>query len=129
MMENISKPRQRICVIGGGIAGLSCAYALSGSSDVTLLEQHNRIGMDAFAIRVDLPGDADVRVDIPLRVFNPAYYRQLSALYEVGGGIWRGCVVYYVFTLSSFLFTVAPRYTNGTMRPCSLRIFKPRGHR
>ena len=38
------EPKKRVCVIGGGIAGLSCSFALSPHVEVTLLERHGKLG-------------------------------------------------------------------------------------
>jgi len=68
---------QRIAVVGSGIAGLSAAWLLSHRHDVTLIERFKTLGMDARSI--DL---GDQRIDVPLRVFYPGYYPQLSKLYR-----------------------------------------------
>jgi predicted NAD/FAD-binding protein len=43
-MESPVLARKRICVIGGGISGLACAFALCDANDVTLLERHGTLG-------------------------------------------------------------------------------------
>ena len=68
---------QKIAVVGSGIAGLSAAWLLSHKHDVTLIERFTTLGMDARSI--DL---GDQRIDVPLRVFYPGYYPQLSKLYR-----------------------------------------------
>lgn len=74
----------RVAVIGGGIGGLSCAWALSSRHEVTLYEARESLGMDAFSI--DVPrGDRSARVDVPMRVFFPEGYPVLTALYDAAG--------------------------------------------
>ena len=68
---------QKIAVVGSGIAGLAAAWLLSHRHDVTLIERFTTLGMDARSI--DL---GDQRIDVPLRVFYPGYYPQLSKLYR-----------------------------------------------
>lgn len=71
----------RIAVVGSGIGGLAAAWLLARVHEVTLLERLGRPGMAAHG--VDL--GAGARVDVPLRVFHPAYYPTLTALYAAVG--------------------------------------------
>lgn len=71
----------RIAVIGSGIGGLAAAWLLGRVHEVTLFERLPRPGMAAHG--VDL-GQGE-RVDVPLRVFHPAYYPSLTALYAAVG--------------------------------------------
>ncbi|NJL92378.1 MAG: NAD(P)-binding protein [Anaerolineae bacterium] len=66
-----------IAVIGSGIAGLTAGYLLSQKHTVTLYERQPTPGMDAFS--VDLEGG--VRLDVPMRLNYPGYYRALLAMY------------------------------------------------
>ncbi|MCM2255913.1 MAG: NAD(P)-binding protein [Vicinamibacteria bacterium] len=79
----------RIAVIGSGIAGLTSAWALGGRHEVHVLEAQRAPGMQAQAVEVG----AAVRavVDVPLRVFYPAYYPTLLRLYA-GAGLRAECV-------------------------------------
>ncbi len=79
-----SIPRQRIAIIGSGIAGLSAAWLLSRDHDVTLFERAPKPGMGIYS--VDIPwASKHTSVDIPLRVFTPGYYRNLLRLYRAAG--------------------------------------------
>ena len=76
--------RQRIAIIGSGIAGLSAAWLLSRDHDVTLYERAEKPGMGIYS--VDIPwADKSTSIDIPLRVFTPAYYPSLMRLYRDAG--------------------------------------------
>lgn len=44
MFDQTSQPRRRIAIVGAGISGLSAAYYLSPSHDVTLFEAEPRLG-------------------------------------------------------------------------------------
>jgi predicted NAD/FAD-binding protein len=72
----------KIAVVGSGIAGLSAAWALSRTHDVTLFEKADRLGMDAHGLDVDGP-EGTARIDVPLRVFFEGFYPNLTALYEM----------------------------------------------
>ncbi|WP_430462472.1 FAD-dependent oxidoreductase [Thalassolituus sp. LLYu03] len=75
---------QRIAIIGSGIAGLSAAWLLTKDHDVTLFETAARPGMGIYS--VDIPWARGITsVDIPLRVFTPAYYPNLLRLYATAG--------------------------------------------
>lgn len=77
----------RIAVVGSGIGGLAAVWALTQRGHrVTLYEAQPTLGMDAHA--VDVPGPkGTVRIDVPMRVFFPEYYPNLTRLYdEVGVG-------------------------------------------
>lgn len=80
----IATAHQRIAIIGSGIAGLSAAWLLSRDHDVTLYERAAKPGMGIYS--VDIPwADKSTSIDIPLRVFTPAYYPSLRRLYRDAG--------------------------------------------
>ena len=47
-------PRKNIAVIGSGISGLSCAWLLSKSQNVTLFEKDDRLGGHSNTVTFDL---------------------------------------------------------------------------
>src|ERR1044071_3186442 len=71
----------QVAVVGSGIGGLAAAWLLARAHEVTLFEHHARPGLAAHGVDV---GNG-LRVDVPLRVFHPAYYPTLSALYAAVG--------------------------------------------
>lgn len=71
----------KVAVVGSGIAGLSCAWLLSQHHQVTLYELRDALGMDADAATLAQNG-GEWRVDVPMRVFFPAYYPLVSKLYD-----------------------------------------------
>lgn len=73
-------PRQRIAVIGGGIAGNTAAWALSRVHDVTLFEAESRFGGHAHTIDVTL-GATTTPVDTGFIVYNELNYPNLIALF------------------------------------------------
>lgn len=72
---------KRIAVVGSGIAGLSCAWLLSKTHDVTLYEADDRIGGHSNTVDAPTPS-APVAVDTGFIVYNPPNYPNLVALFD-----------------------------------------------
>jgi uncharacterized protein len=79
-----SSHRQRIAVIGSGIAGHTAAWALSKTHDVTLYEKDDRFGGHAHTVDVDL-GSVATPVDTGFIVFNERNYPNLINLFATLG--------------------------------------------
>jgi predicted NAD/FAD-binding protein len=73
-------PAQSIAIIGGGISGLSAAWALSGIHRVTVYEAEPRLGGHARTVMAGLRGDQPV--DTGFIVFNYANYPHLTGLFR-----------------------------------------------
>ena len=73
--------QSRLAVIGTGLAGLTTAYLAQSKYDVTVYESQSRAGMGAHVIDYVSNG-IESRIDIPLRIFSPGYYQNLTALYD-----------------------------------------------
>lgn len=73
--------RKNIAVIGSGVAGLSCAWWLSKTQQVTLFEKDDRLGGHANTVSFDLAGK-QVDVDTGFIVYNPVNYPNLVALFD-----------------------------------------------
>ena len=73
--------RTRIAVIGGGIAGLGAAWALSRRYPVTLFEAANYLGGHANTRDITLDG-SQVAVDTGFIVYNEHNYPQLTRLFR-----------------------------------------------
>jgi uncharacterized protein len=73
--------RQRIAVIGAGIAGLASAYLLAREHDVTLFESADRLGGHTNTVDVQLDGVTHP-VDTGFLVFNDRTYPNLIALFD-----------------------------------------------
>jgi uncharacterized protein len=74
-------PKLKIAVVGSGVSGLSCAWALSQRHDVTLIEADSRIGGHAHSVTVDT-SSGPVSVDTGFIVFNSWTYPNFTALMD-----------------------------------------------
>ena len=73
--------RKRIAVVGSGIAGLSCAWLMSRSHDVTLFEADDRVGGHSNTVEAPSPS-SPVAVDTGFIVYNEDNYPNLKAMFE-----------------------------------------------
>lgn len=80
MFDQTLGPRKKIAIVGGGISGLSAAYYLSPSHDVTLYEADTRLGGHARTVMAGKNGDQPV--DTGFIVFNYATYPYLTRLFR-----------------------------------------------
>jgi len=79
--------RLKIAVIGTGISGLSAAWLLNQSHDVTVYEQADRVGGHANTVMASIDG-REIPVDTGFIVFNRKTYPNLTALFQ-----WLGVPV------------------------------------
>ncbi len=71
----------RIAIIGTGISGLTCAYLLHSSHDITVFEADSRIGGHSNTIDVTTP-EGLIPVDTGFIVFNRGNYPNFCRLME-----------------------------------------------
>lgn len=84
--SNIAPPK-KIAIVGAGISGLGCAYALQKSAGVhvTLFEEGAHIGGHSNTVDIEVPstqGKIECSVDTGFLVFNRKTYPRLSRLFE-----------------------------------------------
>ncbi len=69
-------------MIGSGVAGLTAAYALSGSDRVTLYEADTRLGGHAHTHQVDRGDGIAIGIDSAFLVHNDRTYPTLCRLFD-----------------------------------------------
>jgi predicted NAD/FAD-binding protein len=79
-MADTNGRRQRIAIIGTGISGLSAAWLLHKSADVTVYEQSARVGGHTHTVDVET-GTGNTPVDMGFIVYNEQTYPNLTALF------------------------------------------------
>lgn len=73
--------KERVAIIGTGIAGLGCAWHLRERCDLTLFEQCGRAGGHTNTVSVDEDG-VPIPIDTGFIVFNKVTYPNLCRLFE-----------------------------------------------
>lgn len=77
--------KERVAVVGGGVAGLVTAFLLRDSHEVTLFEAGERLGGHTHTEYVELPDGGRQYVDMGFIVFNRKTYPNFVALLELLG--------------------------------------------
>lgn len=123
--------RQRLAVIGGGVAGITAAYLFSRKYDVTIFERGDTLGGHTNTREIADGPDAGTPVDTGFIVCNrpcyPRFYRFLSQLdvalrdAEMSFSFMSGdgCVAYRGPALKDLLATPA-----NLLRPAFWRLFR-----
>ena len=73
---------QRVAIVGGGIAGLGCAWFLHRQFDITLFDADSRIGGHSHTISVDDGEGEQARIDTGFMVYNEVNYPHLTRLFK-----------------------------------------------
>lgn len=73
--------KERIAIIGTGVAGLGCAWGLRNSADLTLFERESRPGGHSNTVEV-LEDGVPIRIDTGFIVFNHETYPNLVRLFQ-----------------------------------------------
>ncbi len=76
--------QKRIAVVGSGISGLSAAWALRNTANVTVFEARQRIGGHSHTMTLDYDGTS-IDVDVGFIVYNSLNYPNLIGLFEALG--------------------------------------------
>ena len=73
--------RRRVAVVGSGVSGLTAAYLLSRTAEVTLFESAQRVGGHVHTHRPTLADGSPVAVDSGFIVCNDRTYPTLLRLF------------------------------------------------
>ncbi|KAL3482729.1 hypothetical protein BJX62DRAFT_231479 [Aspergillus germanicus] len=102
-------PRQRVAIVGSGMAGLVAGYLLAndkeGRFDVEVLEMQDRLSLDSASYTLPCEFSrrhSSKRVDLPMRAFAAGFYDNLRKLYtHLGVQFDEPRFVYSLSTLDS----------------------------
>ncbi|KAG8970772.1 hypothetical protein FRC05_011723 [Tulasnella sp. 425] len=126
MKSSITSP-VKVAIIGSGLAGLSAVYYLSKEKqkglqrgegplfEVHLFEKAAALGMDSSSISVPVKDGKVVRVDVPMRSFQEAYYFNLVQLYREIGVVFRPA--HFTYSFSTIRTPTRAESTKTTERP------------
>lgn len=73
--------KEKIAIVGTGVAGLGCAWQLRNLADITLVERERRPGGHSNTVEVDEDGRT-LRIDTGFIVFNHPNYPHLVRLFD-----------------------------------------------
>ena len=116
--------RQRIAVVGTGIAGLSAAWLLDQAHDITVYETENRPGGHSNTVDVAL-GGRRAAVDTGFIVYNDRNYPNLVALFEHLGVPTKASNMSFSASLDDGAFEYAGSDINGLLGQRS-NVVRPR---
>ncbi|KAL6708963.1 hypothetical protein ACN47E_002090 [Coniothyrium glycines] len=110
-----SRQRERVAVVGSGLAGLVTAHLLANDPrqryDITIFESGSSPSLDAASISIPNAAESKSdRVDLPMRAFAGGYYTNLKALYDYLGVQYRQ---------QPFLFEFSASRPQSLTRPAS----------
>ncbi len=74
MINNPLPIRQKVAVVGGGVAGIVAAYLLQERHDVTMFEQNDYLGGHTHTIEITEGPDTGIAVDTGFIVLNDSTY-------------------------------------------------------
>ena len=106
-------PRQRIAVVGGGVAGIVAAYLLQQRHEVTLFEQNDYLGGHTNTVEITSGPDAGVGIDTGFIVLNDATYPLFERFLETLGVATRDAEMSFGFQCLTTGLVYAGNDLNG----------------
>ena len=117
---------RKIAVVGSGISGLSAAWLLSQTHDVSLLEADERIGGHSNTV-IAMTERGPVPVDTGFIVYNTPTYPNLTALFEHIGVETQPTEMSFAVSLDQGKLEYSGADLNGLFVQRS-NLFRPRFH-
>ena len=118
----------KIAIVGSGIAGLSCAWLLNKTHDITVYEVDRRIG--GHSNTVPLPTtNGDVPVDTGFIVYNERNYPNLTALFDHLGVQTKASSMSFGVSLDGGQFEYSGSEAYGTLFAQKRNLLRPKFHR
>lgn len=81
LLGHAAPPLRRVAVIGGGMAGVACAWLLDGACEVVLFEAREALGGNVQTVELVIDGHP-YRVDVGAQYFHPGPYPTYVQLLE-----------------------------------------------
>ena len=81
-------PKTRVCVVGGGISGLSAAWALNQHPDrfeFELWEKNDYLGGNAMTVEIPQDDGSTIPIDISVTAYIPTIYNHYVLLLKQYG--------------------------------------------
>jgi predicted NAD/FAD-binding protein len=122
LKRTVEDMKQKVAIIGGGIAGLTAAYLLCEEHDITLFEKDGRLGGNAYTWRSPDGDDIDITVFSFSKVGYKNFFALLSELrveterFRLGG---LAATSYNIDTHETFY--LSPLSLRG-LRPAALGV-------
>lgn len=116
--------RQRIAVIGGGVAGITAAHLLQRRHDVTLFEKNDYVGGHTHTLIVEDELNPRTPVDTGFIVFNQATYPRFQRLLAELGAEKRDTTMSFSYHDEATGFHYSGRGLNGIFSQRS-NLFSP----
>ncbi|KAH9864180.1 hypothetical protein J1614_010114 [Plenodomus biglobosus] len=132
-MSASQQARQRVAVVGSGLAGLLSAHLLARDARqryaVKIFESGSTFSLDAASVSIpNATNSSSDRVDLPMRAFAGGYYHHLRALYDYLGIRYHSQPFLFDFATSTSGTATAdsPRDSSYFVHASNLHQFAPR---
>jgi uncharacterized protein len=123
-MQGENARQKRIAVVGTGIAGMSAAWLLSRSHDITVYERAGRLGGHSNTVTLD-SAEGGIPVDTGFIVYNERTYPNLAALFAHLGVPTQRSEMSFAVSLAGGALEYSGSSLNGLFAQ-RRNVFRPR---